>query len=136
MLGNAFQLAGCIVPFVLLFGLDRVFTSTKSVSFLNRIAHLIASDSKAMSQDRNIEIVRRRVSKIIKYEANMYGAWAVGYITIGYTLATASADWIISNLLIRLIVFLSITLMLVWLASTVSSLTTKKYADKIQLLQK
>lgn len=124
MLGNAFQLAGCLLPFVLLFNLDRFFKTKRSVTLLTRIASLIASS------DRETEMVRRREIKLAKYEGAWYGAWSAGYIIIGYILATGEIDCRINTLLLRLFIFILITFVLVVLASGICSFATKKYADR------
>lgn len=130
MLGNSIQLAGCLLPFVLLFNLDKFFKSDEYITIMNRIFDMIASTS---SQNRELatERLERRKIRLTEYEAAWYGAWSAGYITIGYILATLELDWHINKLLYRLSIFSFITLVLVLIASKVCSYATKKYFDKI-----
>ncbi|WP_054029135.1 hypothetical protein [Bacillus sp. FJAT-28004] len=128
MLGNAIQLAGCLLPFVLLFNLDKFLKSKKYVAFMTRIAAFTAVTS--LEPETKMEIFRMYREQLTKYEAAWYGAWSAGYIIIGYIIATLELDWPINTLLCRLFIFVLITFVLVFLACGICSSATKKYADK------
>lgn len=128
MLGNAIQLAGCLLPFVLLFNFDKFFKPKQYVAMMTRIVGLTALTSSEPETEK--EIFRRRLTKLTKYEAGWYGAWSAGYIIIGYIIATLEFDWRISTVISRLVIFAIITIVLVVLASGICSFATKKYADK------
>ncbi|MFC9449183.1 hypothetical protein ACFTSE_23810 [Bacillus cereus] len=126
MLGNAVQLAGCLLPFILLFNLDRFFKAKKYVSMHKRINGLIALSNQAKKG-----IINHREIKLTKYEAAWYGALSALYITIGYILATAELDWRINTIWIRLLIFALITIVLVYFASFICSIATKKYVNEL-----